>query len=171
MTRALIALGSNLGQSLDTLTQAVSDLAAVQGVQVVRVSPIARTAPVGGPEGQPDYVNMVAQLETSLGPYKLLEVCQQIEAKHHRKRLVRWGPRTLDLDMITYGDLTQDDPALTLPHPRASQRAFVLAPWARMDPQALLAGQLVAQLAAAAPDADGIREFLPAPEVPECPSA
>ena len=135
--RAVLALGSNLGESEDTLERAVADLVA-GGVQLVRASGLYRTAPVGGPEGQPDFVNAVIEVTTDLGAYELLALCNAVEAAHHRERLVRWGPRTLDIDVIDYDGVISEDPVLTLPHPRAQERAFVLVPWAQMDPQARL---------------------------------
>lgn len=135
--RAVLALGSNLGESEDTLERAVADLVE-GGVQLVRASGLYRTAPVGGPAGQPDFVNAVIEVTTDLGAYELLKLCNAVEAAHHRERLVRWGPRTLDIDVIDYDGVISEDPVLTLPHPRAQERAFVLVPWAQMDPQASL---------------------------------
>lgn len=135
--RAVLALGSNLGESESTIERAVVDLREA-GVRILRVSPLYRTAPVGGPAGQPDYVNAVIEVSTSLRPYELLKLCNAVEAAHHRERLVRWGPRTLDIDVIDYEGVVSDDPVLTLPHPRAHERSFVLTPWARMDPEAHL---------------------------------
>lgn len=135
--RAVLALGSNLGESESTIERAVVDLREA-GMRILRVSPLYRTAPVGGPAGQPDYVNAVIEVSTSLRPYELLKLCNTVEAAHHRERLVRWGPRTLDIDVIDYEGVVSDDPVLTLPHPRAHERSFVLTPWARMDPEAHL---------------------------------
>ena len=135
--RAVLALGSNLGESESTIERAVVDLREA-GMRILRVSPLYRTAPVGGPAGQPDYVNAVIEVSTSLRPYELLKLCNAVEAAHHRERLVRWGPRTLDIDVIDYEGVVSDDPVLTLPHPRAHERFFVLTPWARMDPEAHL---------------------------------
>lgn len=135
--RAVLALGSNLGESESTIERAVVDLREA-GMRILRVSPLYRTAPVGGPAGQPDYVNAVIEVSTSLRPYELLKLCNAVEAAHHRERLVRWGPRTLDIDVIDYEGVVSDDPMLTLPHPRAHERSFVLTPWARMDPEAHL---------------------------------
>ncbi|MDY3048779.1 MAG: 2-amino-4-hydroxy-6-hydroxymethyldihydropteridine diphosphokinase [Rothia sp. (in: high G+C Gram-positive bacteria)] len=163
--KAILALGANLGDSEDTLIRAIVDICSHEKIRVTKVSPIAITAPVGGPEGQPDYSNMVIEIETSLSPFTLLAYTQTIETKHHRIREVRWGPRTLDIDIIDIANLQMDDPDLTLPHPRAAERAFVLEPWARMDPSALLLGHSVRQLAQQAADAGGIREFHPAPVV------
>ena len=135
--RAVLALGSNLGESESTIERAVVDLREA-GMRILRVSPLYRTAPVGGPAGQPDYVNAVIEVSTSLRPYEVLKLCNAVEAAHHRERLVRWGPRTLDIDVIDYEGVVSDDPVLTLPHPRAHERSFVLTPWARMDPEAHL---------------------------------
>lgn len=156
--RSVLALGSNLGASNDTLLLAVADLVEPETVRLHAVSPVVRTKPVGGPE-QPDYLNMVIEVETSLGPYELLAHCQAVEAKHLRKRTVRWGPRTLDVDIITYGSWTSDDDVLTVPHPRASSRAFVLQPWAWMDAGAQLNGRPVSELAAEASDITGLMPF------------
>jgi 2-amino-4-hydroxy-6-hydroxymethyldihydropteridine diphosphokinase len=151
MVRAVLALGSNLGASHDTLSLAVADLVDTRHVRLVEVSPVVVSKPVGGPE-QPDYLNMVIEVETDLSPHELLARCHVVEDKHHRVREVRWGPRTLDVDIITYDDLAMDDGTLVLPHPRAHERAFVLQPWAWMDSAATLNGVPVGQLAAQAAD-------------------
>jgi len=158
-TRAVLALGSNLGERNETLSEAVADLVDVPEVRLVAVSPVIQTKPVGGPEGQPDFLNMVMTVETSLLPGELLRHCQEVENKHLRVRDVRWGPRTLDVDIIAYGDITSDDPELTLPHPRAAERAFVLYPWSLIDPAAELNGRRVGDLAAQAADFGDIVPF------------
>lgn len=155
---AVLALGSNLGESRDTLSRAVAELADLPGVRLKAVSPVVRTRPVGGPE-QPDYLNLVVSVETDLPPHELLAHCQSVENAHLRERTERWGPRTLDVDIITYGDTVLDDETLTLPHPRAHTRAFVLQPWAWMDPDATLSGTSVAELAARAEDLPGLEIF------------
>ncbi|MHA7240701.1 2-amino-4-hydroxy-6-hydroxymethyldihydropteridine diphosphokinase [Arthrobacter sp. TMS1-12-1] len=156
--RSVLALGSNLGASNDTLSLAVADLVGSDNVRLHAVSPVVRTKPVGGPD-QPDYLNMVIEVETDLGPYELLAHCQAVEERHHRTRTVRWGPRTLDVDIITYGTWVSDDETLTVPHPRAATRAFVLQPWAWMDAGAELGGRPVAELAAEAEDLAGLVPF------------
>jgi dihydroneopterin aldolase / 2-amino-4-hydroxy-6-hydroxymethyldihydropteridine diphosphokinase len=138
-SRVVLALGSNLGDRLETLQRAVDALAATPGVDVTAVSPVYETDPVGGPD-QPDYLNAVVLADTSLPPGALLGRAHEIEAAAQRTREVRWGPRTLDIDVIAYGDQTSGDPELTLPHPRAHERAFVLAPWLDVDPAAELPG-------------------------------
>ncbi|WP_026821304.1 2-amino-4-hydroxy-6-hydroxymethyldihydropteridine diphosphokinase [Arthrobacter castelli] len=157
-TRAVLALGSNLGERDDTLAAGVEQLVDHPQVRLSKMSPMVQTKPVGGPE-QPDYLNMVIEVETDFEPYALLAHCQGVEQAHHRRRAVRWGPRTLDVDIITYGDLVCDDPQLTLPHPRAAQRAFVLQPWAWMDNSAQVAGRPVASLAAEADDLPGLKLY------------
>ncbi|VXB87917.1 2-amino-4-hydroxy-6-hydroxymethyldihydropteridinepyrophosphokinase [Arthrobacter sp. 9AX] len=164
-SKVVLALGSNLGERNETLTEAVADLVDPQEVRLLAVSPIVQTKAVGGPAGQPDFLNMVITAETSLTPKELLGHCQAVENKHHRVREVRWGPRTLDVDIIIYGDLRSDDPVLTLPHPRAAGRAFVLYPWSLIEPAATLDGERISTLAARADDFgdlalfDGFGEF------------
>ena len=156
---AVLALGANLGDAQVTLRQAVTDVDRLPGVQVMDVSPLARTAAVGGPE-QPDFLNAVLVVRTTLSPRDLLRSTQQVEAQHGRVREERWGPRTLDVDIVQYGSLVATAPDLELPHPRAQERAFVLVPWAEVAPDAVLAGPgggLVGQLAVTAPDRAGIR--------------
>lgn len=151
-TKAVLALGSNLGERNDTLSGAVADLVDPPEVRLLAVSPVVQTKAVGGPAGQPDFLNMVMTVETILSPEALLEHCHAVENKHLRVREVHWGPRTLDVDIITYGDVTSGDPHLTLPHPRAAERAFVLYPWSLIDPAATLGGERISELAARAAD-------------------
>lgn len=156
---AVLALGANLGDAQGTLRRAVAELGTLTGVDVVEVGPLARTAAVGGPE-QPDFLNTVVIVRTTLSPRELLLGCQSVEAGNGRVRDVRWGPRTLDIDIVVYGDVIGSAPDLELPHPRANERAFVLAPWAHLSPDAHLpglGGGPVAALAATAHDREGIR--------------
>lgn len=154
----VIALGSNLGDRLGHLQGAVDALAGTPGLTQARVSPVYQTAPVGGP-AQPDYYNAVLTARTVLPPRALLDRCQQVENAFGRVRAETWGPRTLDLDIIVYGDVVTDDPELTLPHPRAGERAFVLAPWHTIDPDAVIPGRgSVADLLAAAGQ-DGVHRL------------
>jgi 2-amino-4-hydroxy-6-hydroxymethyldihydropteridine diphosphokinase len=154
--KVVIALGSNLGDRLDNLQGAMDALFDSPGLAFVAVSPVFETAPVGGPE-QPDYLNAVLVAETLLPARAVLERCQGVESSFGRVRQERWGPRTLDLDLIVYGDEVSDDPELTLPHPRAHERAFVLAPWCEADAEAYLPGRgrVCDLLAGAGPD--GVR--------------
>lgn len=151
-TRAVpvvIALGANLGDAARRLDAAIDGLG--DALDNVRRAPFVMTDPVGGPE-QPRYTNSVLLATTALPPEALLARLHAVEARHGRVREVRWGARTLDLDLIQYGDpaagtdVVSADPHLTLPHPRAHERGFVLAPWARLDPAAVLRvdGEVVA---------------------------
>ena len=133
----VLALGSNLGDRREILQEAVDAIARIAGVRVDAVSPVYETAPVGGPP-QPDYLNAVVLAQTTLPTLDLLDRLHEVEAAFDRVRLVRWGPRTLDIDIITVAGERSDDPELTLPHPRAHERAFVLAPWHDVDPDAVL---------------------------------
>jgi len=139
-TRVVIALGSNLGDRLDYLQSGLDGLFDTPRLVFAAVSPVYETTPVGGPE-QPDYFNAVTIGETTLPARAVLERCHSLEDAFGRVRGERWGPRTLDLDLIVYGDEVSDSPGLTLPHPRAHERAFVLAPWHDADPNAELPGQ------------------------------
>lgn len=133
---AVIALGANLGDRLGTLAAAVRAVASITGLRIVRVSPLVETDPIG-PE-QPDYLNAVLLARTRLAPATLLRELHRIEAEFGRVRETRWGARTLDLDLIQVADVASDSAALTLPHPRAHERAFVLQPWLLADPGATL---------------------------------
>ncbi|MEV7286824.1 2-amino-4-hydroxy-6-hydroxymethyldihydropteridine diphosphokinase [Streptomyces sp. NPDC093252] len=140
--RAVVALGSNLGNRLETLQGAIDALEDTPGVRVKAVSPVYETEPWGvDPGSQPSYFNAVIVLRTTLPPSSLLERAHAVEEAFHRVRDQRWGPRTLDVDIVSYADVVSDDPQLTLPHPRAHERAFVLAPWHDVDPSALLPGR------------------------------
>ena len=127
--RAFIGLGSNLGDRMGTLRMAVAGLP-----DVVAVSPVYETDPVGGPEGQPPYLNLVVELATALSARALLEVARQLEAAAGRVRAERFGPRILDVDVLLVGDEVVDEPDLTVPHPRMHERRFVLAPLADLAP-------------------------------------
>ena len=155
----VIALGSNLGDRLSALQQAVGLLCAPgSGLACAAVSGVYETAPVGGPP-QGDYLNAVLLAVSGLPARDILARCQAAEAALGRVRTERWGPRTLDADVIACDAERSDDPDLTLPHPRAHERAFVLAPWLEADPGAVLPGRgKVADLLAAA-GAGGVRRL------------
>lgn len=138
-TEAYLGIGGNLGEIEPTLRAAVADLQRIDGIDVVACSPLVRTDPVGGPD-QPDFLNSVIKISTTLAPRELLAACQGIEMVHGRERLVANGPRTLDIDVLAFGDAFFDDDDVIVPHPRAHERGFVLIPWAYLAPDAILAG-------------------------------
>jgi len=131
--RAYLGIGSNLGDRLGHLQQAVLGLAAATDVTVAAVSPVYETAPVGGPP-QPEYLNAVVGVDTDRSARLLLALAQHLEAAAGRVRAERWGPRTLDVDVLLVGDETVHDVDLEVPHPRLRERGFVLAPLADLDP-------------------------------------
>lgn len=137
--RVVLALGSNLGDRLANLQLGADVLAADPGFEAVAVSRVFETRPVGGPD-QPGYLNAVLLADSALPARVILDRCHAAEHKAGRVRTVRWGPRTLDVDIIACGDEVSADPVLTLPHPRAHERAFVLLPWLDVDPDAVLPG-------------------------------
>jgi 2-amino-4-hydroxy-6-hydroxymethyldihydropteridine diphosphokinase len=153
--RVVYSLGSNLGDRFAMLQGAVDQLSGSLLLRELRVSPVYETAPVGGPE-QPAYLNAVVVCESAAAPLELLGVAYQVEQAHGRTREEHWGARTLDVDLLMVGELVDDDPTLTIPHPRAHDRAFVLVPWSEVDPAAVLVGHgAVAALARAAVDREG----------------
>lgn len=133
MSRSYLSLGSNMGDRLDMLRQATRSLRDNQEIEILRISSLYETDPVGFTEQDP-FLNMVVHLETDLAPLALLEVCQEIERKLERKRELRWGPRTIDLDILLYDDERLETERLTVPHPRMHERAFVLIPLLELDP-------------------------------------
>jgi 2-amino-4-hydroxy-6-hydroxymethyldihydropteridine diphosphokinase len=141
MARAFLGLGSNLGDRVALLRAAVASLP-----DLVATSPVYETDPVGGPEDQGAYLNLVVELDTDLDPRALLEVCRTLEQAAARVREVRWGPRTLDVDLLLIEGTTVDEPDLQVPHPRMGDRRFVLAPLADLAPD-LVTGAQVADAA------------------------
>jgi 2-amino-4-hydroxy-6-hydroxymethyldihydropteridine diphosphokinase len=140
--RAFIGLGSNLGDRREALRQGVAQLQAAG--DVVAVSPLYETEPVGGPEDQGAFLNVVVELATTDSPRQLLVRCQELEEAAHRVRTVRFGPRTLDADVLLVGDLTLDEPDLVVPHPRMWERRFVLQPLSDLAPELVPADRLIA---------------------------
>jgi 2-amino-4-hydroxy-6-hydroxymethyldihydropteridine diphosphokinase len=154
--KAALGLGSNLGDRAATLQAAVDGIAAE--TRVVAVSAIFETSPIGGPP-QPDYYNAVVVVDTDRSPAELLSLAHELEAAAARVRLERWGPRTLDVDVLAYEGVRSDDPELALPHPRAHERAFVLLPWLDAEPDAVLDGVgTIAELVRTV-DASGVRRL------------
>jgi 2-amino-4-hydroxy-6-hydroxymethyldihydropteridine diphosphokinase len=144
---ATLSLGGNEGDVMKAFRLALDSLAATPGVEVVARSRVWRTPPWGKTD-QPDFLNMAAALRTRLSARALLERCQDIEREGGRQRHERWGPRTLDIDIITFGDAAINEPELVVPHPRAVERAFVLAPLAEIAPDARIGGARVADMLA-----------------------
>ena len=131
--RVYIGLGSNLGDRQGYLEAGLADLAAVPGVQFGAISSVYETAPQGFAD-QPFFFNAAIAVGTTLSPPDLLQIMQQIEERHHRQRTIHWGPRTLDLDLLLYGECRIDTPLLVLPHPHLTERCFVLAPLCEIAP-------------------------------------
>ena len=171
--RVVLSVGSNLGDRLGTLQRCVQAIGGLPDTDVLAISPVYETDPVGGP-AQPDYLNAVLVIETGLEPFGLLAGTQRIEAAFGRVRgggppaprgttapsppeTLRFGPRTLDIDIVSYAGETSDDPVLTLPHPRAHERAFVLAPWHDIDAGASLPGRGPVAALLARLGRDGVR--------------
>jgi 2-amino-4-hydroxy-6-hydroxymethyldihydropteridine diphosphokinase len=154
--RIVLALGSNVGDRLASMQAGIDNLAAAGGIDLQRVSAVFETSAVGGPD-QPDYLNAVLLATSALPCGEILRLAHAAENAEGRVRTVRWGPRSLDVDIIACGDEISDDPALTLPHPRAHERAFVLVPWHDVDPGATLPGigPVAAQLAELEADPGG----------------
>ncbi|GAA2075862.1 2-amino-4-hydroxy-6-hydroxymethyldihydropteridine diphosphokinase [Aeromicrobium halocynthiae] len=139
--QAVLALGSNLGDRLDRLQGAVAALEDTPEVTLVAVSSVYETEPVGAPEGSEDFLNAVVLLDTTLTVHTLLDRAMAIEDAFGRERSEPNGPRTLDVDLIVVGDRVADDDTLTLPHPRAHERGFVLVPWLEIDPEGEIPGK------------------------------
>ena len=152
MTRAVIAMGANLGDRAETIADAIERLKATDGVDVVAVSDLVETVAIrsdGPDDSHPNYLNGVAFVDTTLSAASLLAVLHAFEDDHGRTRAERWGDRTLDLDLIVFGELIEDG-NLVVPHPRAHERFFVLGPWLSLDPDATIPGRgLVRDLLAA----------------------
>lgn len=138
--RCFIGLGSNLDHPIEQLDAAITALQGAFGVSLLAVSGYYETAPIGGPE-QPSFINAVAECSTHLKPLELLHRLQAIEKRQGRLREEHWGPRTLDLDVLLYEGIVMDTPELTLPHPRITERAFVLVPLADLAPEQEIKGQ------------------------------
>jgi len=162
--RVFLGLGANLGDRLATLQRAV-DLLAARGVRAVASSRVWATAPIGGPADQPEFLNLVIEVDPgALRPAAVLAAANAVEAELGRVRDVRWGPRTIDIDVLLWGDLRSDDPALTIPHPRLHERAFVVMPLLDLDPDPRLPdGRRLVELPAPAGEA---RPYAPPLAVP-----
>ncbi len=160
MVRAYLGLGSNLGDRLSNLRRSVELLNALEDISVVRSSRVYETVAVGPP--QPDYLNVVVESETSRPPRALLDACLAVEREMGRERGQRWGPRVIDVDLLTYGEETIEDPGLNVPHPRMHERAFVLAPLLELDAEPMLPdGRTVGALRLAPAALIDVRPFAP----------
>ncbi|MDY0268533.1 2-amino-4-hydroxy-6-hydroxymethyldihydropteridine diphosphokinase [Trichloromonas sp.] len=159
MHTAYLAFGANLGDCFATFRAARACLAKAEGVRVDGASSLYRTEAVGGPPGQPPYLNAVLRVATELSPEKLLALGLDLEARFGRRRLEPWGPRTLDIDLLLYDDLLRAGPELTLPHPRLYQRRFVLAPLAELaaDLRHPLLDRTIGELLAELDDPAGVQ--------------
>ena len=159
-TTAYLALGSNLGDRLEHLRDAVRLLGASEGVDVLRSSRVYETEPLGPP--QPAYLNAVIEVDVALQPRGLLEACRTVEQALGRGRTERWGPRTIDVDILTFDEVTVDEPDLTLPHPRMHERGFVLVPLGELDGDPMLPeGRRLATLRLPPDAVLGVRPFAP----------
>ncbi len=157
---AYLALGSNVGDRAETLQRAVDLLDAADGIEVRRASSVYETAPVGPP--QPDFLNAVVRIETTLQPQALLDTALSIERDLGRVRHERWGPRTIDIDVLTYDALEIDEPDLRVPHPRMHERAFVLVPLGELDADPPLpGGRRLGDVRLPPQDVLGVRRFGP----------
>jgi len=156
IVRAYVGLGANLGGREDSIRRAVRLLGEADGVEVVSVSTLRETEP-WGPVEQPSYLNGAVELETELGPRALLELLLDVERRLGRVRTERWGPRTIDLDLLVHGDRVVDEPGLTLPHPRLHERRFALEPLAELAPDTVVPGRGTVSELIAALDDDGPR--------------
>lgn len=157
MTRAFLGLGSNLGDRIENLQQAVN-LLGERGISVVASSRVYETEPVG-PE-QPDFLNAVVEIETDLDARAILETCLQVEWTMGRVRKERWGPRAIDLDLLTFDDEEIDEPGLTIPHPRMHERGFVLVPLMELEADPPLPGGRTAATLRLGPEVlGGVRPY------------
>lgn len=156
--KAYIALGSNMGDRFGYLTQAILLLESHEKIEVVNTSSIYETDPVGYTD-QDQFLNMAIQVKTSLEPVELLDTCLDIELKLGRKREIKWGPRTLDLDILLYNHENIETEKLTIPHPRMRERAFVILPLLEMDPDLTLpnTGEPLKNCLQSIPDKEGVR--------------
>jgi 2-amino-4-hydroxy-6-hydroxymethyldihydropteridine diphosphokinase len=156
---AWLGLGGNLGDPQNAMAKALQTFDADVRTRVTAVSSIYRTPP-WGETAQPDFLNAVAGVETGRSPRELLDLCLEVENGLQRVRAERWGPRTIDIDILLFGDLAVDEPGLEVPHPRMAERAFVLLPLAEIAPELEIGQKTVAQLLATS-DTKGINRVIP----------
>lgn len=140
MNKVYLGLGSNIEPRYEHLNEAMALIESSNGVCNFKKSPLYETTPVGYLD-QDDFVNAVVSFDTDLGPFEVLEICKSVESTLKRVRKIRWGPRTIDVDVLLYGDLNLDETELTIPHPRMHERAFVLEPLAALDETVVINGK------------------------------
>lgn len=145
MSKAYLSLGSNIGQKVDYLNKAVDIIRKNDFIHMVKVSSYYSTDPVGYLD-QEEFVNLAVEIDTSMKPYELLALCHHIEETLNRVRLIRWGPRTIDVDIILFDDLVMKNDVLTIPHPRMHERGFVLIPIQELNPELVIKGQTILTL-------------------------
>lgn len=155
---AYLSLGSNLGDRLENLKQAINLLAEHHNLEVVKKSPVYETKPVGFTD-QPDFLNMAIEVQTTLSPHELLALCNAVEDKLGRTRTIKWGPRKIDIDILLFGGVYIDDEKLKIPHPHMMERAFVLVPLAEIAPDIMLPGGMISSEATDKIDKNGIELF------------
>lgn len=160
MNKAYLGLGANLGDKVASLQRAIAMVDAHDGCSISGISSIYITKPIGVKD-QPDFANVVIEVNTSLDPYELLGLCNKIEDEIGRKRTIRWGPRVIDMDILLYDGVNIYDERLTIPHPRMMERAFVILPLAEIAPDLVLPGGITARGAANNVDRAGIIEIIP----------
>lgn len=158
MNIAYLSLGSNLGDREENLKKAVDRLDKAEGIVVKKVSPLYETQPVGYVE-QGMFLNIAVEIETNLDPYGLLKCIDFIEHDLKRERTIRWGPRTIDIDILIYGDIKINDDLLQIPHPRMWERAFVLIPLCDVNPHIKKGNQYISELIKNLPDKDGVKLY------------
>lgn len=146
MPKAFLGLGGNLGSPKKNIKEALKLLESISSVKVTKLSSYYESAPVGY-EKQPWFVNVVAEVDTTLEPYELLTLCNTIEYELKRVRLIRWGPRTIDIDILLYEGYESNDATLTVPHPRMCERAFVILPLMEIAPDLQIKGRAIQDIA------------------------
>lgn len=157
MSKAYLGIGSNLGDKKENINSAIELLKDNDSITVTKVSSIYETEPVGYLD-QDLFLNVVCEIETGLLPYELLDCCNQIEAQLKRVRLIHWGPRTIDVDILLYDDLKLQEERLTIPHPRMKERAFVIIPLMELAPEITIDGEAIASIAEGLKD-EGVRKI------------